>query len=106
MQPEIAQSIFTMMLNTSFALVIGSLASSLLLSNERNQNWLIKERLAWATKLGIALCVASTLLSLWQTSATMGDVPLLESGPTLWRMFAVTHYGSIGLLSIGLLSRP
>ena len=103
MQPEIAQSIFTMMLNTSFALVIGSLASSFLLSNERNQNWLIKERLAWATKLGIALCVASTLLSLWQTSATMGDVPLLESGPTLWRMFAVTHYGSVGLVSVGLL---
>lgn len=103
MQPEIAQSLFTMLLNTSFALVMGGLTSSFLLANERSQQGLILGRLARVTRLGLALGIVSTLLSLWQMSASMSEVPLWESGPTIWRMFAGTHYGRIGLLSVALL---
>ena len=101
--PEIAQAFFTMMLNTGFALVVGGLLSGALLPNSRNQNWWIQGRLAGAIKVGILMCMAGTILSLWQTSATMGDVPLFESGPALWRIFSATHYGSVGLLAVGLL---
>ena len=101
--PEIAQAFFTMVLNAGLALVVGGITSSLLLPNVRNQNWWIQLRLASAMKFGIFVCIAGTILSLWQTSATMGDVPLFESGPTLWQPFLTTHYGTVGLFAVGLL---
>ena len=103
MGPDIAQAFFTMMLNAGFALVVGCLISALLLPNVRNQHWWIYGRLVNALKFGILMCIAGTLLSLWQTSASMGDVGLLESGPALWRLFIPTHYGSVGLASVALL---
>ena len=50
--------------------------------------------------IGLVGGLAATLLSLWQASAAMADVALLESGPSLWVMFANTSYGRFGLASV------
>ncbi len=50
--------------------------------------------------IGLVGGLAATLVSLWQASAAMADVPLLESGPSLWVMFANTAYGHFGLASV------
>lgn len=64
----------------------------------------MRPALAAAMWVGFVAAAAGTLLSLWQASATMADVPLFDSGPRLWAVFAGTSYGRFGLASLALLA--
>ena len=104
MQLSFVQSVSTTMVNASYALIVGVLAA---------QQWLrwagdgehpeVRENLQAATGTGLVAAAGATLLSLWQASATMADVPLLESGPSLWALFASTYYGRFGLALLTIL---
>ena len=62
------------------------------------------ESLANAVQLCFVFSAAMALLSLWQASAVMADVPIFESGPSLWVQFAQTSYGRFGLASFAALT--
>jgi putative copper resistance protein D len=92
------QAALTALVNASYALLVGALAA---------QRWQAQSGGGWgneasamlhdAMRSGFVAGAAAVLLSLWQASATMADVSLLESGPGLWVMFARTSYGLLGV---------
>ena len=93
------------MVNASYALMMGVLAAQLWLRDTEDSDYQkVHEKLHAAMSIGLVTGLATTLLSLWQASATMADVPLLQSGPSLWVMFANTSYGHFGLLSLLILA--
>ena len=101
MQLSTVQLVATVVGNASYALMMGVLVA---------QRWSggmgaglrqrVQKKLGSAMGVGLIAGLAATLLSLWQASATMADVPLLESGPNLWGMFVNTSYGRFGLASV------
>ena len=98
MQLAFVQWLSTAMVNASYAMMIGVLAAQLWLRHTGNGDRQgVNEKLRTAMGVGLVVGLAATLLSLWQASATMADVPLLESGPSLWVMFANTSYGRFGM---------
>lgn len=104
MQAPAFQLVMTCLLNASFAVTVGALAAMLWLRRPRDVvGRSCSHRLFSAVALSLLVCIVSTLLSLWQACATMGDVTLAESGPAMWAMFATTQYGQFGIASVGLL---
>ena len=104
MQLSLFQVVATASVNVSYALTVGAMAASLWLGKiEETKRLAIQTNLAFATGVGFLGAIVATLMSLWQASATMADVPLLQSGPSLWGMFATTSYGEFGLASLGIL---
>ena len=104
MQPPVVQSCATTMVNASFAWTVGVLASRAWLEqggDVRPGN--VRAKLSSSMGIGIVVCIAASLFSLWQAAASMADVGLLEIDITLWRVFAATHYGMTGLTGLGLL---
>ena len=75
-------------------------AQSWLQHADNSEHRRVHEKLHMAMGIGLIAVSAATLVSLWQASATMADVPLLKSGPSLWVMFADTSYGRFGLASL------
>ena len=101
MQLAFVQWVSTAMGNASYALMLGVLAAQLWLRHTGNgEHQRVHEKLHAAMGIGLVAGLAATLVSLWQASATMADVPLRESGPSLWAMFANTSYGRFGLASL------
>lgn len=101
MQFVFVQWISVAMVNASYALMMGVLAAQLWLRDTEDSDYQkVHEKLHAAMGIGLLTGLAATLLSLWQASATMADVPVLQSGPTLWVMFADTSYGHFGLVSL------
>ena len=99
------QVVATALVNASYALIVGALAASLWLGKTDDINHAgVHANLAFVIGTGFVSSIIATLLSLWQASAIMADVPLLQSGPSLWAMFAGTSYGQIGLVSVGMLA--
>lgn len=94
----------TWLLNASFAVMIGALAAMLWLRQSSDvARDATGKRLSSTIGIALAVCAISTLLSLWQAGATMGDAALFDSGAALWAMFTTTHYGHVGIASIVLL---
>ena len=105
MQFVFVQWFSTAMVNASYALVMGVLAAQLWLRRtDHGKHHCIHEKLHAAMDVGLVVAFAATLILLWQTSATMADVPLLESGPSLWVIFADTSFGKFGLVSLLILA--
>lgn len=101
MQLSTVQLVATVVVNASYALMMGVLAAQLWSRHMgEGQRQGVQEKLRSAMGVGLVAGFAATLLSLWQASAAMADVPLLESGPSLWVMFANTSYGRYGLASV------
>ena len=101
MQFAFVQWVSTALINASYALIMGVLAAQLWLRHPGNsEHQRVHKKLHVAMGIGLIAGLAATLVSLWQASATMADVPLLESGPSLWIMFANTSYGRFGLASL------
>ncbi len=101
MQVSVVQLVATVVVNASYALMIGVMAAQTWSRHMGDgQRQIVPGKLQTAMGVGLAAGLAATLLSLWQASATMADVPLLESGPSLWVMFANTSYGRFGLASV------
>ena len=101
MQLAFVQWVSTAMVNASYALMMGVLAAQLWLRQPGDgECQSVNEKLHTAMGVGLVAGLAATLLSLWQASATMADVPLLASGPSLWALFADTSYGRFGLASL------
>ena len=101
MQFVFVQWVSAVMVNASYALMMGVLAAQLWLRDTEDGGYQnVHKRLHAAMGIGLVTGLAATLTSLWQASATMADVPLLQSGPTLWVMFADTSYGHFGLVSL------
>jgi putative copper resistance protein D len=94
------QAALTALVNASFALLVGTLVA---------QRWQaqsgggcgneVSGMLHDAMRSGFVVGAGATLLSLWQVSATIADVSLLESGPGLWVLFVRTSYGVLGVAS-------
>jgi putative copper resistance protein D len=105
MQLAFVQWVSTVMVNASYALMTGVLAAQLWMRHiDDGEHQCVHEKLHAAMGIGFGAGLAATLLSLWQASAIMADVPLLESGPSLWVMFADTSYGHFGLVSLLILA--
>ena len=101
MQLALVQWVSTALINAGYALMMGVLAAqSWLRHADNSEHRRVHEKLHAAMGIGLVAVSAATLVSLWQASATMADVPLLESGPSLWVMFADTSYGRFGLASL------
>ena len=95
----------TMLLNGSYAWIIGVLAACSWLGRTcLDAHRVLGQALSRAMTAGIAVCFVATLLSLWQAAATMADVGLLEAGPALLTLFATTHYGINGIVSLVLVA--
>lgn len=105
MQALLFQAVTTALVNASYALLVGILTAQLWLRPRDNAKGRgVGEKLASAMAVGFGTGLVATLLALWQASATMADVPLPESGPTLWAVFAGTSYGRFGFASFALLA--
>lgn len=118
MQLLLLQSVSTALVNAGYALLVGSLAARRWLGTSSQdqrqgqslgdsgqaQGREIDRMLRHAMAFGFIVATGALLMTLWQASATMADVPLLESGPDLWRMFAGTSYGRFGLASLVILA--
>lgn len=95
----------TALVNVSYALIVGALAAQLWLrSTAENRAQRVYDSLASIMGIGFVVGAGATLMSLWQASAAMADVPLRESGPSLWAIFANTSYGRFGLTSFAVLA--
>ena len=94
-----------MLLNASYAWIIGALAARVWLGRScLDENRALARALSSAMVIGICVCFATILLSLWQAAATMADIGLLEVRPTLLTLFATTHYGLTGMASLALIA--
>lgn len=98
------QAFATMVINATFAWMIGALASRTWLHQD-DDAMLGAVRTKLSSSLGIALwlCMAALVLSLWQAAATMGDVRLLRTDMPLLQAFATTHYGMAAFTGLGML---
>lgn len=93
-----------MAINAMFAWMVGALAS---------RTWLcrfddallgnVRAKLSSSLIVAMGLCMAASLLSLWQAAATMGDVGLLETDAPLLKAFATTQYALAAYFGLGLL---
>ena len=105
MQFVFVQWISAATVNASYALMMGVLAAQLWLRDTEDSSYQqVYKKLHAAMGTGLVTGVAATLLSLWQASATMADLPLVESGPSLWVTFANTSYAHFGLVSLLILA--
>ena len=101
MQLAFVQWVSTATVNATYALIMGVLAAQLWMRHtDIDEYHSVHEKLQAAMGISFVAGLAATILSLWQASATVADVPLLESGPSLWVMFANTSYGHFGLASL------
>ena len=104
MAPTILQSAATALINMSFAVIVGVLASRLWLARGMSA-WRepALAKLSFALAAGLATCAIGTMLSLWLGAAAMADVPRFAAAPAVWTMLAATHYGHAGVLALVLL---
>ena len=98
------QSFATMVINATFAWMIGALASRIWL-DQFNDAVLgsVRARLWSSLIIATWLCMAASLLSLWQAVAAMGDVGLLETDVPLLKAFATTQYAFAAFTGLALL---
>lgn len=98
------QSFATIVINATFAWMIGALASRIWL-DRFNDAVLgsVRARLWSSLIIATWLCMAASLLSLWQAAAAMGDVGLLETDVPLLKAFAATQYAFASFAGLGLL---
>lgn len=97
------QSFATMIINATFAWMIGALAARTWLRPDDELVGDVRAKLSSSLVIAIWLCMAASLLSLWQAAASMGDVHLRETDMLLLKAFVTTHYGVAGFAGLGLL---
>ena len=98
------QSFATMVINATFAWMIGALASRAWLQQDGDaMRSTVRAKLSSSLGVALWLCIAASLLSLWQAAATMGDVQLVETTMPLLKAFAMTQYAFSAFAGIGLL---
>lgn len=105
MELSIFQVCATVLVNLSLAWMMGALSTQHWLSrNPSEPNLRLNDALRSAIATGMGVCFVATALSLWQAAASMADLPLLDTGPSVMLSFAATHYGVTGLASLAILA--